>query len=210
MNELATAYVDVKRKLIDDGFAGEIDWQESLSFGKISEREFIREAAWVILSAGMSERVIRRIFSKISDAFLNWESAALIRSSNSKCEKRALKVFGNRRKITAILKLTDRILLEGFETLRKKIEVGGVEYIRTLPFMGPATSQHLAKNIGINTAKADRHLSRIAKRANFSCPNDLCQYISNCVGDNVAVVDLVLWRFATITPNYLEYFPGRN
>ena len=207
MNDLAGIYVDMKQEIINAGYANEIDWQDNIDINKVTEQEFIREAAWVILSAGISERVISKIFERISEAFLNWESTDIICKNEIECKKNALKIFKNNRKISAILQLIQIIKCNSYKVFHSNIISEGIAYIQTLPFMGPATSYHLAKNIGINIAKPDRHLSRIAQKTQIGCPNHLCETISRHVGDNVAVVDLVLWRYAAITPNYLDYFP---
>ena len=53
----------------------------------------------MILSAGMRETVIRSKFDKISHAFLEWQSAREITKRRSDCEKKALAVFANVRKV---------------------------------------------------------------------------------------------------------------
>ena len=64
---------------------------------------------------------------------------------------------------------------------------------------GPITSVHLSKNIGLPLAKPDRHLVRLANDFGYESAEELCEQISSLVGDSVAVVDVVLWRYATIT-----------
>jgi hypothetical protein len=76
--------------------------------------------------------------------------------------------------------------------------------------MGPATSHHLAKNIGLDVVKADRHLLRIAEKAGYNCPDELCETISEYVGDKKSVVDVVIWRFAATQSNYLDFFVTRD
>lgn len=44
-----------------------------------SESDLLGELAWVILCSGFRERVVRRIFGKISLCFFDWASAATIR-----------------------------------------------------------------------------------------------------------------------------------
>jgi hypothetical protein len=46
------------------------------------------------------------------------------------------------------------------------------------PMIGPVTSFNLAKNIGLDVAKADRHLSRLAANVGFSDVPSLCRCIS--------------------------------
>src|SRR6185436_20028855 len=69
---LARLYLDIKESLIEAGFAKEIDWQYDLSIKRLTESQFLRESAWVILSSGFRETVLRLKFHAISDAFLSW------------------------------------------------------------------------------------------------------------------------------------------
>ncbi len=206
IRDLADAYLRAKQTIIDAGFEHEIDWQNHVDPTSVSESSFLREAAWVILSAGMRETIIRRVFPGVSSAFLEWESAAAITRRARYCCAAALLLFNSNRKIDAIIKIAEHVTNEGFDFVHKSIQEGGVGYIACLPFMGPATSAHFAKNLGIAIAKPDRHLSRVAKQLGFDSPHTMCELISEYVGDNIAEIDLVLWRFATLNKKYLEHF----
>ncbi len=70
--------------------------------------------------------------------------------------------------------------------------------------MGEATSFHLAKNIGLNVAKPDRHLVRMSSALGFESVNILCSEISNLIEENISLIDLVLWRYATLDKNYID------
>lgn len=204
--KLAYAYLLAKQAVIDAGFEDELCWQNTVRTTQISESTFLSEAAWVVLSAGMSAAVIGRIFPDISSAFLNWESAQAISKQSNKCREAALVRFNNGRKIEAILYIASHVSDRGFDFVRKSIEVNALTYLTTLPFMGPATSAHLAKNLGVQIAKPDRHLNRIALANGFESAQQICEVISEYVGDDIPEVDLVLWRFATINKHYLEHF----
>ena len=66
------------------------------------------------------------------------------------------------------------------------------------------TCFHLAKNIGYPVPKPDRHLQRIAKAFGFCQTMDLCTAIATILEEPVQVVDVVMWRYATIDPDYLK------
>jgi hypothetical protein len=195
---LAMAYLAAKAHVIDSGFAEEIDWQEERGFESISETEFLREAAWVVLSSGFRESVVRRLFPEISRAFLNWIGAEEIENRMSECQTAALLIFAHKRKIAAIVDIISRAANEGFCRIKEKIKEDGVAYIQQLPFMGPVTSLHLAKNVGLCFVKPDRHLVRIASLTGYPSPDLMCRTIASVVGESIPVVDLVVWRYATL------------
>jgi hypothetical protein len=64
--------------------------------------------------------------------------------------------------------------------------------------VGPITVLHLAKNIGVVTAKEDRHLRRLATWAGFKDASDLCAAVSSYIGERPDLVDTVLWRYSTL------------
>ena len=203
-DRLAILYIEIKRDLISRGFADEIDWQDQLSLEGITENDFLREAAWVIISSGMSEYVVRKKFPDISRAFFNWQSAKVIRRHKTACRKNALSCFGHRAKIDSIIFLASYVAKSGFKSVRDAVKDHGIDFLIQFPYLGPATAAHLAKNIGIPIAKQDRHLKRISRLFGYSNPHDMCNAIAKTIDEKVSVIDLVFWRFATLQRNYLE------
>lgn len=185
---------------------GEIDWQNYRNFTSISESDFLSEYAWVVLSSGMRESVIRNKFPAISDAFFQWIDASTICNYSKICKEEALKLFASAPKINAILKIAKEIMVIGFGFFKKRIEQEKYDFIQKFPYMGPATSLHLLKNLGCDVAKPDRHLIRFAAIAGYDNPDEMCEDISLVVGDKISVIDIVFWRYATLDPNYLEEF----
>lgn len=203
---LADAYIGAKEYVIEHGFAGEIDWQDSIHLADVTESTFLSEAAWVVLSSGMRESIIRRIFPSFSGAFFDWESSELIYERAEECRVSGNAIFRHKGKVDAIIKIAEQVDLIGFDSFKNNLELRGVEFIQLLPFMGPATSFHLAKNIGLDVVKPDRHLKRVAGVANYENPDYLCSDISRLVGDRLSVIDIVIWRFATLNPDYMKWF----
>jgi hypothetical protein len=119
-------------------------------------------------------------------------------AERDKCRIKALLAFKNKRKIDAILSIVERVAAEGMDNIRKQIEARGIDFIKELPFMGPVTSIHLAKNLGMTLVKPDRHLTRFASKTGYKSPDKMCQAIAELVGDPLSVIDIVIWRYATI------------
>lgn len=193
-------------EVILGGFADEIAWQRSRSVESVTESDFLAEAAWVILSAGMAYTVVSRIFQQFSAAFLNWESAAAIAAHREECVSGALAAFGNRRKVEAVAAVASLTYHRGFDCVRRSIQVEGAEFLGTLPGVGPITRHHLAKNLGMRVAKADRHLQRIAAYLGFDSAGSLCERTSELTGECPAVIDLIFWRYAVLNPEYARVF----
>jgi len=209
-SNLVRAYILAKEVVIRSGFHSEIDWQEELSFENVSESDFLREMAWVVLSAGFRESVLRKRFILISEAFLHWSSAGEIQKTHEQCRLRALKAFNHPQKVDAILATAELTARIGFPALKWQIESQGIRFLKQLPFIGPVTAFHLAKNLGLSVVKPDRHLVRVARAAGYDCPDSMCQVIALAVAEKTSVVDLVLWRYATLNPHYADSFSIHN
>ena len=199
-------YVKAREFIINKGFGQEIDWQYGLTFSETGETDFLREGAWVILSSGMREAVVRSIFPQLSAAFLDFRSASEIANQAEDCHAAALDIFSHRKKIDSILSLSVRVVIDGFERVRNATRDFGVTYLQSFDYIGPATSYHFAKNLGLEVAKPDRHLTRVAAASGYKSVDELCESISLLSGDPIAVVDLVIWRFATLRRDYQQWF----
>jgi hypothetical protein len=206
IRKLTERYLTARETLLSLGFADEADWQESRSLPNLSEREFLRQAAWTILASGFREATVRNLFPRISRAFLNWTNAQRIARNRKVCERNATKVFNYPGKIQAIGSLCERVAYEGFSKIRTNIQLYGIEFLQSFAFIGPITSYHLGKNIGLDLVKPDRHLTRLARATGFPSPTHLCLAIAELTGDKLAVVDIVLWRYATVRPDFLSLF----
>ncbi len=173
-------YLMYKKVLIDEGYADEIKWQTDLE--PVENSTIFRdEAIWVILNSGMREQIARIIHERIWYAYRNGQNIS--------------EVFGHKGKVSAI-----KHILKNYETLfHGYVNTDDkIEYLQTIPFIGTITKYHLAKNLGHDCVKPDRHLVRIAKEYGYDDCNVLCKKISDDTGDKVSVVDIVLWRCANL------------
>jgi hypothetical protein len=203
---LARTYLEAKRAVLAAGYGAELVHQMCRERDEITEQRLLEQSAWVILCSGMREGVIRRLFEPIGECFFRWRSSAIISSSADHCFRTALSIFNHPAKIRAIIEVSCQINEAGFNQILTQIRCDPLTAVRQFPFIGPVTSYHLAKNIGVNLAKPDRHLRRIAEACGYDCVQALCGAIASYVGDAVDLVDTVLWRYASISPGYIYQF----
>ena len=102
--------------------------------------------------------------------------------------------FGHKGKTAAI----DRVWAEKEALLAAYLAAGDkLEWLQTLPWIGGITKYHLAKNFGLQYAKPDVHMQRLANTFGTTA-QELCERIAAAQGLKVATVDTVLWRAAAI------------
>ena len=154
---------------------GDIRWSENLQPPATAEA-FAREAIFVICNSGMNNKVAQGIFDRVMAALYSGQAVA--------------GVFGHRIKVEAIERIWRgrQGLFSGYYQADDKLA-----YCRSLPCIGPVTCYHLAKNFGLDVAKPDRHLARLAQVTGESA-QALCERLAKAVSLRVATVDLLLWR----------------
>ncbi len=178
------------------GLLEEVEGQRHASFDDCDESDFLREFAWVIFCSGFRESTVRRVFDYLSLCFCDFRSATEIVFSAEQCRATALSAFNNPAKVDAVIETASLIAKESYQALKLRVSFDPIATLQSFPFIGKITSYHLAKNLGFQLAKPDRHLVRICERAGFDDVQQLCHYISVTSGDPINVVDIVLWRFA--------------
>jgi hypothetical protein len=170
-------YITLKEAVIHRGYATEVDWADGVKECQDADG-FALEAIWVVLNSGMREQVARIIQGRILPLLFDGES-----SSGG---------FGHKLKCKAIDHIwTQRLRL--FAEWRESTD--RLAYLETLPHIGGITKYHLARNLGMDYCKPDRHLVRIAGEES---PHAMCSRLAKETGDRIGVVDCVIWRAANL------------
>ena len=178
--ELVHPITKLQFKLIDRavrkaGYSAAIKWSENIR-PPADARDFASEAAYVICNSGMSNIVAVGIFQK----------CMLALDAGHSCKT----VFGHPGKSGAIDYIwTNRVML--FRRYKKALDP--ITFCGTLPWVGPITKYHLAKNFGSDVAKPDVHLLRLANSGGTTA-QELCDRLADESGYRAATVDLILWR----------------
>lgn len=183
-------YREIRAAVVAAGFGHDIEWSEGLSFPETAE-EFAGEAIWVVLCSGFSARAARGIMDRL------WPMLGFDRRGVLSCSDKQLRaVVKHPLKAAAIERIwRDRKeLFADLQTHRGSVD-DTLAFLETLPHIGPVTRFHLAKNIGIDCAKPDIHLTRIAQACGETV-DALCRRLAEATGDRIATVDYVLWRAA--------------
>jgi len=185
---ITQVYIDCFSRLIDIP-----EWRDEIHhvrktlgrpISEITPDVFFQQYAYVVLCSYWKEQYARK----------EWEKYFQTGDFNA---------ISNRRKRAAIAQGLDHAA-EWLEQLKKSKEP--VEFLDTLPMIGEITKKHLARNLGIDCAKPDRHLIRLAAQSGYGSSNKvseqtkavdrMCLDIHNEIGgsEKIGVIDVVLWR----------------
>lgn len=185
-----SVYREARRIVVKNGYQWEIDSVDARKFEQITPFRFFQQYAWVVINAGMKNQVAEKIYERFMS-------------------KANFSAIGHEGKRKAIRKMYDDHK-EVFEALHELYYVQRdikqiLDYLERLPWLGPITKYHMARNIGIDCAKPDRHLLRLAVHLEYSKDERdldgvqaMCEAISKATGDRVGTVDVILWRFCNL------------
>lgn len=177
-------FEEMKAKVIAAGYGDEIKFYEKMKPCADADT-FFREYMWVVLSAGMKNQIARQIESRIIEALDRGEPVSSAFHHKSKA-----------RAIEYVRELKTE-LFEVWQSFGEHGEMARLRWLKTLPWIGEITCFHLAKNLGLDVGKPDRHLQRIAASYGDSVCG-LCDRLAKQTGLRVATVDLIIWRAANL------------
>ncbi len=160
----------------------DIKWQENVRPPSTSE-DFALDVIFVVCNSGMTHTTALIIFDRVKRALL----------AGKRCRS-AYRHPGKSKAIDKIWKDRSQYfsrylyLSEGTANEEELLE-----FFEELPFIGPITRYHVAKNFGIDVAKPDVHLQRLSELDGRSV-KELCRDLSFSTGYGQATIDIILWR----------------
>ena len=139
-------------------------------------KQLAAEAIYVICNSGMSNRTAVGIFERCMAALRAGRSAKTVYGHPGKSAA-IDEIWRKRRSLIREFRATDDV----------------IAFCARLPWLGPITKFHLAKNLGVDVAKPDVHLNRLAKLEGVTA-QELCERLASETGYRAATIDLILWR----------------
>lgn len=171
------AYEDI----IKQGYADEVEYVDNIKpIDAQTPENFYLEYVWVVLNAGMKEQVARKIY-------------------NNYCDKFDIKYINHPTKKIAISEMF-LVYPDKFKLLSESSNK--IKYLESLSWIGPITKHHLARNIGIDTVKPDRHLVKLSEIFGFNNPLEMCECVNKDNGEKVGIIDVILWRYCNLNIHY--------
>ena len=182
-----------ERFVRSNGFAWEIDaCDRRPSFHTFTDQQFLREYAWVVFNSGMKNRIVMQRWDALSKAFRFFD-VHRIQCAHPAVLKEALNIFGNYAKVNAVLEVAREVEAKWLY-IKERILQDPLPVLDGFPFIGPVTKFHLARNLGFDYIKPDRHLVRLGLKFNMTAV-EFCEAIHQETGRRLGTVDVILWRY---------------
>ncbi|MDD5454173.1 MAG: hypothetical protein PHW62_01555 [Candidatus Ratteibacteria bacterium] len=174
--EIIGFYADAREYVIKAGFEWEIKAVQTRYFKDMDSIGFLEAYVYCVFNVGMKNQIAEKMYETFC---------------KSGCD---LKSIGHPYKRDAIGKAIDKFGEWWASLLNCSTDMERVEFLDTLPMIGEITKYHLARNLGMDVAKPDRHLVRLMKKFEFNDVQKMCRYVADITGDRIGTVDVVMWR----------------
>lgn len=165
---------------------------EPWDFDDLDLEGFLRDYLHVIFVSGFRNSVVEEHFDTIVKRFhnLDLDRIAAMKSIDAKTLP-----IRNQRKADAFLKGCKLIHAEGWEAFKQRMREHGRIVLKELPYMGPATSRHLATAIGLeDTEKPDTWMKQCATACSATV-EEMVTFLSREHELTRQQVDAFLWQY---------------
>lgn len=214
--EAAKVFFLDAEEYVSNNFPEDLVWSKQvkdLKARRLTQQILLGEYAYVVYCSGFKQKVVEKYWQDLNIAYYNFVSE-LIEDKAEEVRGRALQYIRHERKVDAIIEtakwLRDMTFDEWQKYKRKITPDDKFQILTELKYIGGITKYHLARNIGFDTIKPDRHLDRIA--ASFGMdPFEMCRKLSEIsgvfLGKHYAMhsIDTIFWR--TAAENMVVYDP---
>lgn len=182
----ATRMLETAREYVGDNVY--VPWD----FDDVDVRVFLRQYLWTIYVAGFRNSVVEKHFNAISLAFHDLHLEKIVAMESIDASTLPIR---HQRKADAFLRGCKLIHAEGWQAFKERVAERGRAALQELPYMGPATSQHMALALGIeDTEKADTWIKQCAAACSASV-DQMVTFLSREHGLTRQQVDGYLWQF---------------
>jgi len=199
--QLRNLYDSCFQKVISLGWSDDIDWSRWVRIDDVDRVEFFKQYAFCVFVSFFRWKVINKKWPDLTRAFKGWDYEEICRNKQE-VEQEATRIFANKRKVWSVLKCAELLSNGGWDKFKASLINGDLfhqlKQLDALPGIGTAAKYQLAGAIGIDVAKPDRYLLRLASQYGFPATEqgvqNFAKRVAGLVGERVKVVDYVFWR----------------
>ncbi len=161
-------------------------------FEDVDLRTFLEDYLCVVFESGFRTAVVAKHLPALVAAFHELDLDKIVAMDGVDAQTLPIR---NQAKADAFLKGCRMINAEGWPAFRERVVERGRSALVELPWIGPATGQHLALILGIeDTEKADTWIIQCANACSAT-PDQMVTFLAREHGLTRQQVDAYLWQF---------------
>lgn len=157
----------------------------------LSPIDFVCEVIYVILASGFSQKTAKKKYFEITEYLKSL-------GTNVPDLEMLLAIFNNKNKMSAIKKIwiNKNDLSRNYYQLQD--DKSRMKFLLNLPFIGPITQNHIARNLGINTVKPDIWIMRLSNAFGYKDYHEMFEEVHKLTNYPIGYIDVILWKACQI------------
>ncbi|MCL0059925.1 hypothetical protein M1O20_05555 [Dehalococcoidia bacterium] len=187
MEQTLDEYFTAARKYLEE-IGYDTKWVYEVSPESISPKYFFEQYIWVVYACNFQVKILEQLEGDLYRAYGDYETFDETR------RVAVLGVINNIRKWNAVYNTAIKLQYLGWHDF-KKTYLTGIDSMTALKFIGPVTKFHLARNLGFDKCKPDRHMCRLKESFGYNSVDEMCRYLAKRYGLQVKEIDLILWKY---------------
>ena len=163
-----------------------------MNFEDVRLRDFLRQYLWVIYVSGFRNAVVEKHFDGLKVAFHDLDLERIVAMDG--IDARSLPIR-HQPKADAFLEGCRVIHDMGWPEFKERLREKKMVALRQLPWMGPATTRHMALALGIaDTEKPDTWMKQCAAKCSATV-EEMVTFLRDAHGMTRQQVDAYLWQY---------------
>ena len=163
-----------------------------MNFEDVDLRAFLRQYLWVIYVSGFRNEVVEKHFHGLKVAFHDLDLERIVSMDGIDAQSLPIR---NQPKADAFLKGCRVIHDLGWPEFKERLREKKMVALRQLPWMGPATTRHMALSLGIaDTEKPDTWMKQCARKCSATV-EEMVTFLATAYGMKRQQVDAYLWQY---------------
>jgi hypothetical protein len=216
-NVAPTEYVRRAVEFTSVSYPEQLEKYRKIRYIDLKPIGFFHEYVWCVYVSGFNATVISRKWDDLTRVFCGDGGSLLFDAPNASWDEMR-PIFANTRKFSAVVSTASLLIgyldgstggttvdhdgkaidavIAGWEEFKQDY-LCELSKIRKLPMMGPVTSCHLARNMGLDYVKPDLHLQRLATKWGYISVPIMVEDLAHSLDERIGVIDFCLWNYAS-------------
>lgn len=158
---------------------------------QMTKVDFYRQYAYVVYNSGFNNSVVDAKWPQILSAYRGFH-IVYVSKYPAQVRSEAIDIIGHKGKVKAIIDAARTIRALDWPVFKDEVKADFMT-LKRFPYIADVTVYHLARNMGFDVIKPDRHLKKMA--AHFEVdPFAMCDRIRDETGLSLHMIDTIIWR----------------
>jgi len=182
-------------RFVRKNFPKDIDYSveaiHPIILDQMTKQDFYRQYAYVVYNSGFNNSVVEMKWPRLLQAYRDFH-VVYVSKYPAQVRSEAIEIIAHKGKVKAIIDAARTIRDLDWPEFKEEVKTDFMT-LKRFPYIANETVYHLARNMGFDVIKPDRHLKKMAARYELD-PFTMCNRIKDETGLSLHMIDTIIWR----------------